>query len=39
VNFPIARGPVRLCGAIIDIDEATGRATAIERLNELLPEG
>jgi len=39
VNFPIARGPVRLCGAIIDIDEATGRATAIERLNELQPEG
>jgi hypothetical protein len=38
VNFPIARGPVRLCGAIIDIDEQTGRALAIERFSELQPE-
>ncbi len=35
VNFPIAKGPVRLCGVIVDIDPATGRATSIERLNEL----
>jgi metallophosphoesterase (TIGR00282 family) len=38
VSFPIARGPVRLCGAIIDIDETTGRALAIERLSELQAE-
>ncbi|HVE15132.1 MAG TPA: TIGR00282 family metallophosphoesterase [Chthoniobacterales bacterium] len=38
VSFPIARGPVRLCGAIIDIDESTGRALAIERVSELQPE-
>jgi calcineurin-like phosphoesterase len=38
VNFPIARGPVRLCGAIIDIDETTGRALAIERFSELQAE-
>jgi metallophosphoesterase (TIGR00282 family) len=35
VSFPIAKGPVRLCGAIIDIDESTGKALAIERFNEL----
>jgi hypothetical protein len=32
VSYPVARGPVVLCGAIIDIDEATGRATHIERV-------
>jgi len=31
--FPVAGGPVRLCGAFIDIDESTGRALAIERLS------
>ena len=35
VSFPIAHGPVRLCGAIIDIDESTGKAVAIERFSEL----
>lgn len=35
VAFPIARGAVRLCGVIIDIDESTGRSTAIERFSEL----
>lgn len=37
VGFPIAKGPVRLCGVFIDIDEQTGRALAIERLSELQP--
>ena len=32
VRFTVARGDARLCGALIDVDEATGRATAIERL-------
>ena len=35
-RFPVAKGPVRLCGAIIDIDPATGKATHIERYNRLL---
>jgi len=35
-RFPVAKGPVRLCGAIIDIDTATGNATHIERYNNLL---
>src|SRR6478672_10966318 len=30
--FDVAVGDVRLCGTIVDIDEATGRATAIRRL-------
>jgi hypothetical protein len=32
VSYPVARGPVVLCGAIIDIDETTGRAMHIERV-------
>jgi len=35
--FPIAKGDVRLCGALIDIDETTGRALKIERVSELVP--
>ena len=34
----VARGDVRLCGAVISIDEATGRAVHIARVNELIPE-
>ncbi len=34
VLFPVARGPVRLCGALIEIDEANGRALRIERVSE-----
>ena len=40
IMFPVARGPVRLCGALIEIDETTGRAHRIERISHLceLPE-
>lgn len=37
-QFPVARGDVRLCGAIIEIDEVTGRAGSITRVNELVRE-
>jgi 2',3'-cyclic-nucleotide 2'-phosphodiesterase len=37
IQYPVAGGPVRLCGAVIEIDETTGRATAIRRVSELLP--
>ena len=36
VMFPVARGPVKLHGAIIEIDERTGKATRIERLAQLF---
>jgi 2',3'-cyclic-nucleotide 2'-phosphodiesterase len=36
--FPVARGDVRLCGALISIDETTGRAVQITRVNELISE-
>lgn len=36
-NFPVAKGPVALCGAIVDIDETTGRALRIERFVRKLP--
>ncbi|MEM7383819.1 MAG: TIGR00282 family metallophosphoesterase [Verrucomicrobiota bacterium] len=35
-RFPVARGPVRLCGAMIDIDTATGKAVQIERFSRLI---
>ena len=34
--FPVAKGEVRLCGAVVGIDEATGRAVSIERINEVV---
>ena len=34
--FPVAKGDVRLCGAVVRIDETTGRAVSIERVNELI---
>jgi 2',3'-cyclic-nucleotide 2'-phosphodiesterase len=35
VMYPVAKGPVKLHGAMIEIDEATGRALHIERVAEL----
>lgn len=37
-RFPVAKGPVRLCGAFVDIDMETGKALKIERLSELIEE-
>ena len=34
-QFPVARGPVKLHGALIEIDEQTGRAHRIERVAEI----
>jgi 2',3'-cyclic-nucleotide 2'-phosphodiesterase len=36
--FPVAKGEVRLCGVVVSIDEATGRAISIVRVNELISE-
>jgi metallophosphoesterase (TIGR00282 family) len=36
--FPVARGDVRLCGVVVSIDETTGRAMQITRVNELITE-
>ncbi len=38
ILYPIAPGPVKLHGVIVDIDETTGRALAIERVAELYEE-
>ena len=35
MHFPVARGPVKIHGALIEIDETTGRALRIERVAEL----
>lgn len=35
--YPIARGPVAVQGALIDIDEASGKAVHIERVSRLVP--
>ena len=37
-QFPVAKGDVRLCGAVMTIDESTGRAMSITRVNELIPD-
>ena len=37
-RFPIAKGPVRLCGVILDVDANSGRCVAIKRLSLLLSE-
>jgi hypothetical protein len=31
----VARGPVKLCGALVDVDPATGKAVRIERVQRL----
>jgi len=36
--FPVAKGAVRLCGVVISVDETTGRAHKISRINELIEE-
>lgn len=36
VSFPVARGPVHICGALIEIDPNTGRAESIQRIRELV---
>ena len=35
-RFPIAKGPVKLCGVVIDADIATGRCVSIERFAEKI---
>ena len=35
-HFPVARGPVRICGAMVEVDETTGRTISIQRVSEKL---
>lgn len=37
-RFPIAKGAVRLCGAIMEVEVATGRCVSIKRVSRLVPE-
>jgi 2',3'-cyclic-nucleotide 2'-phosphodiesterase len=34
--LPVATGAVEICGVVVDVDEATGQATAIQRIREIL---
>ena len=36
VPFPVAKGEVRLCGALVTVDKTSGRALSITRINELI---
>ncbi len=36
IQFPVARGPVKMHGALIEIDEQTGRALRIERFAQVF---
>jgi calcineurin-like phosphoesterase len=35
-TLPVATGAVEICGVVVDVDEASGRAIAIERLRNLI---
>ncbi|MFL6539360.1 MAG: YmdB family metallophosphoesterase, partial [Chthoniobacterales bacterium] len=35
-QMPVAKGEVRLCGVIVQVDESTGRAVSITRVNEVV---
>jgi 2',3'-cyclic-nucleotide 2'-phosphodiesterase len=35
-RFPIASGPVRLCGVVVEADPETGKCKKIERINRLF---
>lgn len=37
-RLPVAERNVKLCGAIFDVDETTGKARSITRIQETLPE-
>jgi calcineurin-like phosphoesterase len=37
-RFPIAKGAVRLCGAIVEVDVETGACLEIKRVSNLLSE-
>jgi 2',3'-cyclic-nucleotide 2'-phosphodiesterase len=37
-RFPIAKGPVRLCGVIVDVDLVTGTCLTIKRLSMMVAE-
>lgn len=34
--FPVAGGPVRVCGAVVEVDEKTGLATNIRRISKIV---
>ena len=38
-RFPVAKGPVRLCGVVVDVDPASGRAVGVRRFNESAEAG
>ena len=37
-RFPIAKGAVKLCGVIVDVDVSSGKCREIERFAETIPE-
>lgn len=37
-RFPVAKGSVKLCGVIVDVDTSTGQCRKIERFAETVPE-
>jgi metallophosphoesterase (TIGR00282 family) len=38
-RFPVAKGPVRLCGVIVDVDPSSGACLSIRRLSMMAPSG
>lgn len=38
-RFPVADGPVRICGVVVEVEPETGRAVSIERVSRLVEVG
>ena len=34
-RFPVAKGPVRICGVIVGVDEQSGKAMEVKRVDEI----
>lgn len=37
-TLPVATGVVRICGVFVDVDEVSGRASAVQRIQELVED-
>lgn len=37
-RFPVAKGPVRLCGVLVEVDEQSGKAERVERFSRIIAE-
>ncbi len=39
IRVEVAEGDAQFCGCLLDLDETTGKARSIQRINEFVPQG